>query len=318
MLEECLRALRKQTLRQTEVVVVDNSGGQADLTSVVKLADAVIVQRENVGFGAALNRVFRNAQAAFVATINDDAVAHPEWLEKLLEAAETHPEVGMFASCVVLATGQLDSAGMLICGDGSSKQRGHRQAVESYQQAEEVLCPSGSAALYRRHLFEDVGWFDEEFFLYGEDTDLGLRARWAGWSAWYVPQATVVHRYSQSTGAASALKAYLVERNRLRILWKNFPARLLLCAPVTTLKRYYWHWVAWRRGQGLTGQFARQPAARRALAAALIRAHWDWLRQLPGLMRARREIQRRARLSAREFEALVRRFSISPRRIAEL
>ena len=89
---------------------------------------------------------------------------------------------------------------------------------------EEVLLPSGSAALYRRAMLDEIGGFDDDFFLYCEDTDLGLRARWAGWKCLYVPGAVVEHHYSHSAGRASPLKAYYVERNRLFVLVKNFPA----------------------------------------------------------------------------------------------
>ena len=120
--------------------------------------------------------------------------------------------------------------------------------------AEEALMPSGSAALYRRTMLEEIGGFDDEFFLYCEDTDLGLRARWAGWKCLYVPQATVEHHYSHSAGRASGLKAYYVERNRLFVLVKNFPAGMLAAAPLATLARYWWH--AWFLLQG-TGSAAR-------------------------------------------------------------
>ena len=131
----------------------------------------------------------------------------------------------MGASRVLLAgRGVLDSAGMLICADGSSKQRGHGEPPELYREVDEVLFPSGSAAIYRRQMLEDIGGFDERFFLYCEDTDLGLRARWAGWKCLYIPSAVVEHRYSHSSGGASPLKAYYVERNRLLVVMKNFPA----------------------------------------------------------------------------------------------
>ena len=112
--------------------------------------------------------------------MNDDATAHPGWLEALLAAIEPRPDVGMCASQVRLAgDGRLDSAGMLLCLDGSSKQRGHLESPASYARKEEALLPSGSAALYRREMLDEIGLFDESFFLYCEDTDLGLRARWA-------------------------------------------------------------------------------------------------------------------------------------------
>src|SRR5207302_6137129 len=144
---------------------------------------------------------------------------------------ESRPDVGLCASQVrLLGREELDSAGMLICADGSSKQRGHGRATRQYSQREEVLAPSGSAALYRRAMLDEIGGFDEDFFLYCEDTDLGLRARWAGWKCLYAPQAIVDHAYSSTAGRASSLKAYYVERNRLFLTVKNFPAANLVAA----------------------------------------------------------------------------------------
>ena len=127
---------------------------------------------------------------------------------------------------------RLDSAGMLVARDGSSKQRGHGRLPEDFPVLEEVLMPSGSSALYRRSMLEEIGGFDDDFFLYCEDTDLGLRARWAGWKCLYVPGAVVEHHYSHSAGRASPVKAYYVERNRLFVLVKNFPGGMLLAAPL--------------------------------------------------------------------------------------
>ena len=138
--------------------------------------------------------------------------------------------------------------GMLICRDASSKQRGHGRPPEDFPVTEEALLPSGSAALYRRAMLEEIGGFDGSFFLYCEDTDLGLRARWAGWKCLYVPEAVVEHHYSHSAGRASPLKAYYVERNRLFVLAKNFPLGMLLAAPWVSLARYLWHaWYMLRR-----------------------------------------------------------------------
>ncbi len=117
-----------------------------------------------------------------------------------------------------------------------------------YCETREALFPSGSAALYRRKMLEEIGGFDDEFFLYCEDTDLGLRALWAGWKCFYVADAIVEHRYSHSAGRASALKAYLVERNRLYVAIEEFPcshaakssvgiASTVLLALVTSLTR---------------------------------------------------------------------------------
>jgi GT2 family glycosyltransferase len=212
----------------------------------------------------------------------------------------------------------LDSAGMLICPDGSSKQRGHRQPPEKYSRPEEVLLPSASAALYRRAMLDEIGGFDEDFFLYSEDTDLGLRARWAGWKCLYVPDAVVDHRYSHSAGRASPLKAYFVERNRLFVVLKSFPASDLLKSPWFALARYFWHVLSMLKGTGAAAEFRRDGNSAWRLVLFAVRAHfallWNW-RKLCG---KRRAIRRAARISAAEFRALLRSHSISPQEVAAL
>jgi GT2 family glycosyltransferase len=310
-LAECLHSLERQTFRNFEVIVVDNSGRKA-----VEPRDRVrvISNDKNVGFGAAFNQAFHASAAIFLATLNDDASAHPEWLESLLRAVEARPDVGMCASRVLLAAdGRLDSAGMLLCGDGSSKQRGHLEAPEKYPRRQEVLLPSGSAAFYRREMLEEIGLFDESFFLYCEDTDLGLRARWAAWECLYVPDAVVEHRYSHSAGKASALKAYYVERNRLFLAVKNLPWQDLLSAPLYTMARYFWHVAYALQGRGKASEF--QGAAAQ-LPVIVLRAHLAMLARLPALWKARRKMKRR--FTPRQFRRLIRRFSISPRQVAAL
>jgi GT2 family glycosyltransferase len=167
-------------------------------------------------------------------------------------------------------------------------------------------------------MLEEVGLFDPDFFLYCEDTDLGLRGRWAGWRCLYAPDAVVDHRYSDSAGRASPLKACLVERNRLFVLVKNYPLAMLLRAPFATLARYYWHAVSMMRGRGAAARFREdgQPALKLALYAA--RAHLALAANLPRLWRKRREVRRRARISAAEFRRVIERHYISPREVASL
>src|SRR5580658_3365619 len=302
-LVECLASLERQTFSDFEVIVVDNSG-----RSVAKSGGRVrvIANHRNVGFGAAVNQAFNASAAPYLAVLNDDAAAHPGWLEALLRAMEPRPDVGMCASQVRHASdGSLDSAGMLLCLDGSSKQRGHLESPASYRHKEEALLPSGSAAIYRREMLEEIGLFDESFFLYCEDTDLGLRARWAGWGCLYVPDAIVEHRYSHSAGKASALKAYYVERNRLFLAVKNLPWPDLLSAPFYTLARYFWHVVYAFQGRGKAADF--QGAAGQ-LPIIVLRAHLALLARFPALWKARRKMKRR--LTPKQFRRLIRRFSI--------
>lgn len=311
----CLCSLANQTFERFEVIVVDNSGSGRAQASAAR----VIVNARNAGFGAAVNQGFRASQAPYLATLNDDAEAHPRWLEKMVAAAEARPRAGMFAAEVRLAdTGKLDSAGMLLAADGSSKQRGHGEDPANFSGERDALLPSGSAALYRRAMLEEIGLFDESFFLYCEDTDLGLRARRAGWECGYVPGAVVEHRYSHSAGRASPLKAYYVERNRLYVAAKNLPLPMLLKIPWASAARYFWHAVSMLRGRGKAAEFrgAGFPAIMLPFLAA--RAHAAALFRLPRLVPERRRIARTARASSREFAALLARYSISIRQVAEL
>lgn len=319
-LSDCLCSLERQTQRDFEVIVVDNSGKQLVRQTGAAGSGAVILEPpRNLGFGAAINLGFRRSCAPFLATLNDDAVAGPGWLGALLAAAESRPDVGMCASQVRLAgEGCLDSAGMLICGDGSSKQRGHGEPPERYARPEEVLFPSASAALYRRAMLDQIGGFDEDFFLYCEDTDLGLRARWAGWNCQYVPEAVVEHRYSHTAGRASPLKAYYVERNRLFVVAKDFPATLLIRSPLVALARYLWHLVSVWEGRGSAARFRSENHGVFQMASIAVRAHWALLSNARRLWRKRREVRSKARLTPREFRRLLEVHWIGPRQVAAL
>lgn len=279
----------------------------------------VIWNERNLGFGAALNQASRSSQAVYLATLNDDAAADPKWLEALVAEADAHPEAAMFAAQVRLAgTGLLDSAGMLIAADGSSKQRGHREPPAEYSDRAEALLPSGSAALYRRTAIETLGGFDESFFLYCEDTDLGLRARWAGWTCRYVPQAVVEHRYSHSAGAASPLKAYLVERNRLYVVIKSFPLSAMWQVPFAAAWRYLHHAAALVAGRGKGAEFLRAGNPAAMLPWLVLRAHVATLVRLPRLLRARRKVRAQAKLRPAEFRQLLQQHSIPVSQVAAL
>jgi GT2 family glycosyltransferase len=318
-LSECLDSLGRQTRRDFEVIIVDNSGKGLVRREGIAPHACVIENSINAGFGAAINQGLRASSAPYVATLNDDAAAHPGWLEVLVATLETRPDAGMCASQVRLFGEQrLDSAGMLMSRDGSSKQRGHGRPPEDFPAAEEALFPSGSAALYRRSMLEELGGFDADFFLYCEDTDLGLRARWAGWKCLYAPDAVVEHHYSHSAGRASAVKAYFVERNRLFVLVKNFPAAMLLAAPFAAFARYLWH--AWYifQGRGSAARFRAEGNAGPKMAWYVLRAHAAVIRSIPALWRKRREIRAHARITPAVFRHLIRSYSISARRVAVL
>lgn len=318
-LGECLESLDRQTHRDFETIVVDNSGQGLVRRNGLGAGARIVENDRNMGFGAAVNQGIRSSNAPYLAALNDDAAAHPRWLEALVNAMNGRPDAGMCASAVRLhGEDRLDSAGMLVARDGSSKQRGHLRPPEDFPVAEEALFPSGSAALYRRAMLDEIGGFDDHFFLYCEDTDLGLRARWAGWKCLYAPDAVVEHHYSHSAGGASPLKAYFVERNRLFVVAKNFPAGMVAAAPFATLARYGWHLWYLLEGRGSAARFRAEGHAGPGMAWCAIRAHAALAAHAGRLWRQRREIRARARITPAVFQHLIRSHSISLRKVAAL
>ena len=313
-LEACLDSLRAQSFRDYEVIVIDNSGKGA----AARLASSgvqVIVNSENTGYGAAINLGIRSSDSLLILALNDDTVLHPDCLEKLAQAAAARREAGMYAPQIrIQQTGKIDSTGMLIAPDGTSRQRAHGSDPAEVSRPTEALLPSGCAALYKREMLDEIGLFDESYFLYCEDTDLGLRARWKAWECLYVPGAVVEHRYSHSAGAASALKAYYVERNRLRTAVKNLPLRNLLLSPLHSVERYWWHWRLMNQGQGKAAEYA----GNESLAGIALRAWWHALRDLPRLWKQRREIQKHTRLTSKQYARLLLHYRISSRQVAGL
>lgn len=320
-LQSCLASLCLQTFRDFEVVVVNNgrNGGVEPVADEarVNFPLRIVSPGSNIGFGPAVNLAVRGSTAEFIASLNDDTEPDAHWLGRMVAAMDSAPRVGMCASRIQLfGTSTLDSAGLLICGDGSSKQRGQAQPSSDWTTSGDALLPSGCAGLYRRRMLDEIGLFDEDFFLYCEDTDLGLRARWAGWQCLYVADAVVNHHYSRTAGAFSPLKARYVERNRLWVAIKNFPCSRLLLVPVVSLFRYAWQLSAIRDNRGASAGFTRAGYSTRDILAILFHAYRETAIHLPALLRKRARCRSRRRIRPAEFSRLLDRHGISARDLA--
>ena len=280
----------------------------------------VIANDRNVGFGAAINQGWRSFRTrTILAPLNDDAVPHPEWLAELGGRDGTSPRMGMCASRVLLhGTGLVDSAGMLIAADASSKQRGHREPAAAYDQPAEVLLPSGSAALYRRAMLEETGGFAEEFFLYCEDTDLGLRGRWAGWECRYVPGAVGRTPLLPLVGPCIRFEGVL-RGTKPPVHGESGTCLSGRCSQCPSRARCGMSWHAWflLTGRGAAAEFAVSDSPWR-LGWFVLRAWGASVLRLPQLLEQRRAIRATARLSPAEFRRLLRRHSIALRQVAAL
>ena len=317
-LRRCIHALEAQTFTDFEIVIVDNSGRRAAREAVPSSAVRLIENAGNVGFGEAINQGAAASRADYICTLNDDAYPEPGWLAALVAAADSDPAVGMCASLILLEGrgGAIDSAGLGIYPDGTTKQAGRGRSAADYAASQETLLPSGCAALYRRSMLQEIGGFDGEYFLYGEDSDVGLRARLAGWNCLFEPRAVVSHDYSGSAGRASRLKAFYVERNRLYTVLKLFPISCWPAVPFHVFRRYWAHWRAAAQGGGLAGEFGRRESSLQ-LVLIVLQAHGAALAALPRLWSLRRQFRRHRRLSASQFRSLLNRYRMTAREIAE-
>jgi GT2 family glycosyltransferase len=164
-------------------------------------------------------------------------------------------------------------------------------------------------------MLADVGLFDDDLFAYCDDTDLGLRARLAGWRCRFVPRAVVYHKYSAATAAYSPLKAFLVERNRVWVAVKCLPASLLIVSPIFTLVRLGAQAWGATRGKGAAGRFTSDHSSMellRVLGRAVVAA----IRGLPAALRKRKEVQERRRIVRGEGFDWLHRYGMGVREIA--
>jgi GT2 family glycosyltransferase len=295
----CLSCLAAQEPLPERIVVVDNGStdGSADAAERAAAADSRLASRmvwhrtgRNLGFAAANNFAVSQCDTEFVALLNPDAFPEPRWLDALLSAARRHPAAAAFGSLQLLdaAEGIVDGSGDVYHVSGLSWRAGHgRPPTPAAREDREIFSACAAAVLYRRDAFLAVGGFDEDFFCYFEDVDLGFRLRLAGWQARHVPGAVVRHAGGGSVGSAGPDFA-LVHGHR-NLAWcfvKNMPgplfAALLIPHLLQTMVSLF---VFWTRGQG----------------RPIVNAKGQALAQLPRMWRKRRAVQASRRASCRDI-----------------
>ncbi|MCC6750469.1 MAG: glycosyltransferase family 2 protein [Deltaproteobacteria bacterium] len=316
MLFESLESLFGQSYGRIEVILVDNASTDGSGDEAVRRFGSrlhVIWNVENTGFAFANNQGIAQARGEWIFLLNNDAIADREAIRELVDFGASRREVGMLA-CRVLqkdAPDHFDSVGLLFYPDGVARSRGWAERDEGqYDRAEEILAPNACAAMYRRAMLEEVGVFDDAYFMYLEEMDLAVRGQLSGWRCWYVPSARAWHKKSATAGNSSSKKAYFVERNRVWNAVKLLPRGMLVRSPLSTLRRYVVQGYAAARGRGLSAEFVGQHSFGQ-VAGVMLRAYGAAALRLPEMMAKRREIQGRRRLSVGEWNQLLRRHELS-------
>jgi GT2 family glycosyltransferase len=318
-IEKCLNSLYEQTYKPLEILVVDNGStdGSPDLIRENFPEVKLIINEKNLGFGGGNNIGIRASNGKYIMMLNNDTRLDPKCIEELKKSIEKDNRYGACASKILLEyeDNLIDAAGIVVCPDGLSIGRGRLENGDKYNEETEVFFASDCACLYRREMLNDIGLYDEEFFAYADETDMGWRAQLAGWKCIYNPKAIVFHFHSASSGSYSSFKAFLVERNRIWVAVKNFPISLIIYGQFYTIWRYVLQAYGAITGKGAAGRFTKN-SSKVELIKILVKVYLSLWKQLPIMLSKRKIIQKKKRISNHEIYKLIKRFGISAKEIA--
>ncbi len=301
-LSVCLDHLLTQTFHDLEVILVDNGSEDDALEGLREKYPSLDLHihrlSSNLGFAVANNIGARLARGKWLTLLNADAFPEPDWLEHLVAATEAYPNA-FFASRQIQANHPdfLDGEGDVYHVSGLAWRHNYGSPVYPLNESQEVFSPCGAAAFYPRQEFLDAGGFDEDFFSYHEDVDLGFRLRLRGLTCMLVPHAVVHHVGSASTGKKSSFSVYYGHRNLVWNYFKNMPSALFwLYFPlhIAINLLFLIHFTI--KGQG----------------SAIWRAKMDALRGIPSMLKKRRIIQRERRVSTAEIHRVMSRNWLAP------
>jgi len=280
-LQDCLSSIQKQTYTPFEVILADNASHDGSVEFIQEHFPSVkiFIQKENLGFAGGSNAGIREAHGKYILTLNNDTIVPPDFISELVKPMMQDPSVGMCASKMVFPDGRINSTAICISRSGAAWDRGGgEQDHGQYNNAEEVFGPCAGAALYRRSMLDEIGLFDEDFFLFMEDVDLAFRARLSGWKCMYVPMARVVHIHGGTTGFRSEISIYYGNRNLVWYVMKNFPLQtLVLSSP----------WIITRNCADIPYYFLH------GKGLAIIRAKLEMMKGFLLMVRKRKGIKRR-------------------------
>lgn len=295
LLDACLNSLAAQSFRDFEVVLLDNGSedGSADYVRTHYPWVRLVELKRNIGFAGGNNRALEASRGDYIVTLNNDTKADPAFLRALVDAADADPHVGMVAAKMLnfYQPERIDSVGVKAAPNGMGYNIGVGETdAGQYDRPVPVFGPCAGAALYRRSLIVDVGFFDADFFAYYEDLDLAWRAQLAGWRCVTAPRAIVYHIHSATGGQGSPFTVYHIQRNKWYTLLKAWPLGLLLKqAPRILLYDAAALFLAIARGNG----------------RAALKARWDVLKNLRVLFQKRAVVQRRRTLAFAAAAALL-------------
>ena len=230
-MEPCFEALEKQTTKDFKILVVDNGSTDGSVEWLKEREIPSIFLPENTGFSGAVNVGIRAADTPYVILLNNDTKVAPHYVEALERAMDRSEKIFSVSSKMIQLYdhSKMDDAGDMYTLLGWAFQRGVGRPATGYNRSCSVFSACAGAAIYRREVFETIGYFDEMHFAYLEDIDVGYRAKIYGYKNVYCPSAMVYHVGSGTSGSRyNSFKVRLAARNNIYLNYKNMPWPQLL------------------------------------------------------------------------------------------
>ncbi len=295
LLKECLDSLRVQSFRQFEAILVDNgsSDGSVDYLRENYPWVRIVALSENLGFAGGNNRGFAVSCGEYIVTLNNDTKVSENFLEELLKVAEKSCKTGIVAAKMLdyHKRDMIDSVGIYPASNGTAVSIGAGEADRGqYDRERYIFGACAGAALYRRSMISETGFFDPEFFAYYEDMDLAWRAVLAGWRALAAPKGVAYHIHSATSGRMSDFTVYHTHRNKWRTIVKNWPFPLI----ARHLPEILLHDAA-----------SILLAAVKGRGWAAIKARISVIADFRAILEKRREIRKLVKIPARKANALL-------------
>ena len=320
LIEECLEALGKQT--QEHVAIMVDNGSVDGSNDVVreKFPEVQLLEfPDNAGFAGGVNRGICPAivqGAKYIALLNNDAVADRRWLEHLVAAMDANPTAGAIAAKILTADGKrLDSTGDFYSTWGFPFPRGRNEMDNGQYDGpgqREIFAVSGGASIYRADMLNQIGLFDERFFAYYEDTDIGFRGQLAGWKMLYEPKAFVLHYVG---GTSSRIDSYDKDESmripKPQAEGHDRPSPFARYHSVKNFSYVYTKnmpsWLYWKYLPKFWASMGMMFASdlKRGLLKSNLKANFTAMINLPGMLASRREIQSRRKVTSATIDEVL-------------
>ena len=232
-MEPCLSSLSEQTYKDFHILVIDNASSDGSIEYMEEnYPDIELIKlQKNYGFSKAVNIGIQHSRTPYVILLNNDTTVDTRYVEEMVKAIEKSPKIFSVSSKMIQMYHPelIDSAGDLYTLLGWGVCRGCGRPVSNYTKYDEIFTACAGAAIYRRSVFDEIGYFDVNHFAYLEDIDIGYRARIYGYYNMYCPTALVYHVGSGTSGSKyNSFKVKLAARNNLYLNYKNMPALQLV------------------------------------------------------------------------------------------